>query len=86
MMILNQFCPTRVAVDDARAAVAAGISAVGVIAPGHTREKDTPFLSEAGAKIILSPGMAELEVLCGPVEANGVNGDASPSKRQKTKK
>lgn len=71
--------------DDARAAVSAGISAVGVIAPGHTREKDTPFLTEAGAKIILSPGMAELEVLCGPVD-DAAPAAASPSKKQKTKK
>ena len=47
-------------VDDCRAAVAAGVTAVGVIAPGHTAEVDNGLLTAAGATVVLSEGMAEL--------------------------
>lgn len=50
-------------VDDCRAAVAAGVVGVGVVAPGHSAEVDTPVLTAAGASVILSEGMAELEAL-----------------------
>lgn len=50
-------------VDDARAAVSAGIKAVGVVAPGHSRESDTALLTAAGASTVLSEGMAELLAL-----------------------
>mmetsp|Transcript_14102 Transcript_14102/g.34479 ORF Transcript_14102/g.34479 Transcript_14102/m.34479 type:complete len:639 (-) Transcript_14102:74-1990(-) len=60
-------------VDDARAAVGAGIKAAGVIPPGHSAEVDTPILEGAGASFVLSPGMAELGVL--------LKGDFSPRKR-----
>jgi len=50
-------------VDDCRAAVAAGITAVGVLAPGHTRSVDTPLLQAAGAAAVLSEGMPELLAL-----------------------
>jgi HAD superfamily hydrolase (TIGR01548 family) len=48
-------------VDDCRAAVAAGVIGVGVVAPGHSGELDTPILTAAGASVVLSEGMAELE-------------------------
>jgi len=50
-------------VDDCRAAVAAGIVAMGVVAPGHTRDTDEPVLAAAGATCTLSEGMAELRAL-----------------------
>eukprot|EP00961_Rhodomonas_salina_P179472 2421684-Rhodomonas_salina.1 len=50
-------------VDDCRAALAAGITAVGVLAPGHTRSVDTPVLQAAGAAAVLSEGMPELLAL-----------------------
>jgi hypothetical protein len=54
---------------------------VQVIAPGHSREKDSVFLKEAGASFILSPGMAELLSLLDPEDAK-IQG--SPSKKRKT--
>lgn len=50
-------------VDDCRAAVAAAVIGVGVVAPGHQAEVDTPVLKAAGASVVLSEGMAELEGL-----------------------
>ncbi|KAJ1487307.1 pyridoxal phosphate-dependent transferase [Baffinella frigidus] len=50
-------------VDDCRAAVAAGISAIGVVAPGHSVKADTAVLCGAGAEAVLSEGMAELTAL-----------------------
>jgi len=43
--------------------VAAGISAIGVVAPGHSLKADTPILCGAGAAVVLSEGMAELSSL-----------------------
>ena len=50
-------------VDDCRAAVAAGVVGVGVVAPGHSAAVDSPVLKAAGASAVLSEGMAELDVL-----------------------
>jgi phosphoglycolate phosphatase-like HAD superfamily hydrolase len=50
-------------VDDCRAAVAAGVVGVGVVAPGHSTAVDSPVLKAAGASAVLSEGMAELDVL-----------------------
>jgi len=47
-------------VDDCRAAVAAGVIGVGVVAPGHSTEADTAVLMASGASVVLSEGMAEL--------------------------
>ena len=41
----------------------ASAQAIGTVAPGHSRDADRPILIEAGASLVLSEGVAELEAL-----------------------